>query len=105
MATTIKTHPAQINLGEKTRATKSHASFWKMIEFNRYGIIPMLLIFVVCLSGIAAGVGAPGSALQLSMVAFPTAIMLSLVLAVAPMRAIFFTAIIAVILDLLVLII
>lgn len=107
MSTTVKSHIPQFTVPvekTKTESTAKQRDFWARAEFNRFGIVPMLLIFVVCISGIAAGLGAPGNAFQLSVVAFPTAVALSLVLAVAPMRAIVYSSAIAVFLDLLVMI-
>lgn len=105
MSTATKTHQGEVSTHvEKVTTTAPLSEFWKMMEFNRYGITPLLLIFVVCISGFAAGFGAPGDALQIGIVAFPTCIALALILAVAPMKAIIYTSVIAVILDLFILI-
>lgn len=78
--------------------------FWNKMEFSRYGVISMLVIIIGCLGGIAAAFGAHDSALELSLIAFPTIISLALILAVAPMRAIVYLCSIAIVLDLIVLI-
>lgn len=106
MSTTVKTHQGDFSsTAEKVTATAAPLSeFWKMVEFNRYGITPLLLILMVCMSGIAAGFGAPGDALQIGIVAFPCCIALALILAVAPMKAIIYTSVVALVLDLFVLI-
>lgn len=56
------------------------------LEFNRYGIIGMLFIVVGCLSGIAVGLGAMNSVAQLIMLVIPAMTVLSLILAVGPMK-------------------
>jgi hypothetical protein len=78
--------------------------FWKNAEFNRFGIIPVALLLVACIGGFAASYGAGSSAFRLGMVAFPSIIALALMLAVAPMRLIFWSSAIAIILDLFILI-
>jgi hypothetical protein len=75
------------------------SKFWNSLEFNRFGLIPLLLLIVGCIGGIAAAYGAQASILKLSMIAFPTIISLAMVLAVAPMRIIAFVSAIAILLD------
>ena len=105
MSNTVHTHQGEISgRTEKLATTKTQKDLWELAEFYRYGITPLLLIFMVCISGIAAGFGAPGDALQIAIVALPTCIALALVLAVAPMRTIIYTAAVAVFLDLFILI-
>ncbi len=64
-------------------------------EFNRFGIISMLLIFVVCIGGVAVAVGGLTSALQIGLLIVPTLATLSFILAVGPMRLILYTGITA----------
>ncbi|MBI3135427.1 MAG: hypothetical protein HYZ14_12195 [Bacteroidetes bacterium] len=71
---------------------------------NRYGIISILLLFVGCGGGIAVGLGALDSVIQLIMLVLPTMVALSMILAVAPMRVIVTTSIIAFAIDVLVII-
>ncbi|MDF2449950.1 MAG: hypothetical protein K0R26_2454 [Bacteroidota bacterium] len=103
METTIKAQTRNVSQTSKQLST-SVSPFWEKMEFNRYGIISMLVIFIGCLGGVAASFGAQDDILKLALVAFPTIISLALVLAVAPMRAIFYLSGIAVILDLIILI-
>lgn len=106
MDTTIKSYQnnvsANTNTKTKTKTANSPTNFWSGIEFNRFGIIPLLLVFMTCMGGIAVAYGAESDTLKLSMVVFPTIISLALVLAVAPMRLIIWASSIAFILDLLV---
>jgi hypothetical protein len=55
-------------------------------EFNRFGLIAVILTVVGCLGGIAVGLGAIESTVALTAVIIPTMATLSLLLAVAPMR-------------------
>ena len=83
---------------------KTLTDFWKDVEFNRFGITPVLLLLVACIGGFAASYGAGDSAFRLGMVAFPSMVALALILAVAPMRIIFWSTAIAIILDMFILI-
>lgn len=55
-------------------------------EFNRFGLIAVILTVVGCLGGIAVGLGAIENTVALTAVIIPTMATLSLLLAVAPMR-------------------
>lgn len=100
METTIKSTHKDVLHSE----TRSLSTLWKNMEFNRFGIIAILVVILGCLGGLAASFGAADNLLKLSMVAFPTIISLALVLAVAPMRVIVYVSAIALILDVLVII-
>lgn len=100
METTIKVNQTKTLLGVK-QATASN--LWKNAEFNRFGIIAILVLVIGCAGGIAAAFGAQADALKIGLVAFPSIITLALILAVAPMRAIFFASAIAFILDIVIL--
>lgn len=73
-------------------------------DTNRYGIISILLLFVGCGGGVAVGLGALTSIPQLIMLVLPTMIALSMILAVAPMKAIVYTSLIAFSIDILVIV-
>jgi hypothetical protein len=68
-------------------------------EFNRFGIISMLILVIGCIGGIAVGLGAINYTSTLIMVVVPTMTTLSLLLAVAPMKWIYYAATISVIID------
>ena len=70
-------------------------------EFNRFGIIAVVLLVVGCLGGVAVGLGAVENVITLSMVVIPTMATLSLLLAVAPVKQILAAATIATIIDIL----
>ena len=82
-------------------APKVKSLFWEKAEEMRFGIVPAILTIVVCISGIAGAFAAELGTLQLSIVGFPTAIFIATIIAVAPMRAIFSLAFVAVAIDLL----
>ena len=109
METTIQTNPVSIshstikavNVGVKT---VTFSDFWKNAEFNRFGIIAMLLVIVTCLGGLAAAVAVNESTWQLAMVASSAMLVEALILAVTPMRTIVIASVISVTISLLVII-
>lgn len=104
MNTFAKTNQNRLTINEvKTETkTKVQSDFWKKAEENRFGITPMVLVVMACMGGVAAATGILESWVKLAAVAFPATISLAMILAVAPMKAIYVTAVIAVIMDLLV---
>jgi hypothetical protein len=100
-------HANQSNLTsvkDKTHVATAGAEsdFWKHAEFNRFGIISVLLIVVACLGGLAAATAIERSTLQLVLVAIPVMIVESLILAVMPMRYIFLASLVSLIISLIV---
>lgn len=73
-------------------------------EFNRFGLICVILTVVGCMGGTAVGMGAIGSTFSLTMVTIPTMLTLSLLLAVSPMRWILSAAALSVGIDLIMII-
>ncbi|MFM2037639.1 MAG: hypothetical protein RL432_578 [Bacteroidota bacterium] len=70
------------------------------LEFNRYGMIALIILIVGCLGGLAMGLGAVKHTATLILVVVPTMLTLSLLLAVAPMRWIYAAGISALSIDL-----
>ena len=68
------------------QTTGSDEIFGANTEFNRYGLISVILLIVGCSGGIAVGLGAIGSVITITLVVIPTMTTLSLLLAVAPMK-------------------
>ena len=68
-------------------------------EFNRFSVISAILIFVGCLGGVNVGVGGLSSTWQLVATVVPTMATLSFILSVAPMKLILGTAVLATIID------
>lgn len=71
------------------------------LEFNRFGVISIVLLIVGCLGGLTVGFGAVKEVWSLTLIVIPTMVTLSLLIAVAPMRYIMTAGITAVIIDLL----
>jgi hypothetical protein len=84
---------------------KAHKSkFEKLLsdsEFNRFGLICVILTIVGCLGGIAVGMGALGNTLATTIIIIPTMVTLSLLLAVAPMKWIMMAGIVSSTIDIL----
>ena len=72
-------------------------------EYNRFGLIAVLILLVGCLGGITVGQGAINDTWALILVVIPTMLTLSLLLAVAPMKWIYIAAAISVGIDLILL--
>ncbi|MFT5777878.1 MAG: hypothetical protein ACI837_000826 [Crocinitomicaceae bacterium] len=68
-------------------------------EFNRFFIISIALIIVACMGGLAVGFGGIAAVWSLILILIPTMTTLSLLLAVAPMRYIIFSAASSIIID------
>jgi hypothetical protein len=73
-------------------------------EYNRFGLIAVLILLVGCLGGITVGMGAIKDTWALILVVLPTMLTLSLLLAVAPMKWIYRAASISVAIDVLLII-
>jgi len=80
---------------------RSEQNVLKESEFNRFGLISIILLVVGCVGGIAVGLGAIKYVFTLVLVVVPTMMTLSLLLAVAPMKWIWRGAIISVSIDML----
>ena len=78
----------------KTKATEAKSSsstlgkLYEYAEFNRYGIYAILLLFNMCLGGIAVGLGAMDSVVELSILVVSAMTLLTFILAVQPMKII-----------------
>lgn len=104
METTIESNQTRSKSRTEKVSSSTTNAFWEKMEFSRFGIISMLVVFLGCVGGMAASYGAQDNTLKLALIAFPTIISLALVLAVAPMRAILYLSGVAVLLDLIILI-
>ena len=72
-------------------------------EYNRFGLIAVLILLIGCLGGITVGMGAIRDTGALILVVLPTMLTLSLLLAVAPMKWIYKAASISILIDVLLL--
>lgn len=73
-------------------------------EFNRFGIISAALTVVGCMGGIAVGMGGIQHVWSLILILIPTMTCLSMILSVGPMKAIVYSGIAAIVIDVLLLI-
>ena len=85
---------------QRAQATSTPANFFAELEAGRYGYGPMLLVVMVCLGGIAAAFAVQESEAKLMAVALSTVMVEILLVAVAPMRIIFWFAVVAFLIDL-----
>jgi hypothetical protein len=108
MATVIQTHAVKQSVNPQVSIssvkTNTLSKFWQNLETNRFGIIAMLLVVVVCIAGVAAAVAVQRSTFQLLAITLSTMAVEALVLAVMPMRSVFIASVISVVISLLVII-
>jgi hypothetical protein len=79
-------------------------SLFSKAEFNRFGIICVVLTIVGCLGGIVVGLGAINDTFALVSVVLPTMVTLSLLIAVAPMNYLLYSATLSILIDLILLV-
>ncbi len=84
----------------KVTSTNKAAAIWDYLEENRFGMTPVFLVFAACLGGFAAAVTIKYSLVMLSIVGLTTGIVEVLLIAVAPMRVIFWFVVLAMLVDL-----
>jgi hypothetical protein len=75
-------------------------AFWERLERDRFGMTPVFLVLAACLGGFAAAVTVQYSILMLCIVGLATGLVEVMLIAVAPMRIIFWFLVAAVLLDL-----
>lgn len=78
------------------------SSFIQTSEFNRFGLITLVILIIGCMGGIAVGMGAIDYVSTLAAIVFPTMITLSLVLSVSPMKWILTGTVACVFIDLII---
>lgn len=72
---------------------------FEYLEKNRFGLMVLFILLVGCFAGIAVGLGALTQVFSLIILAFTTMTALSMMLAVAPIRAVVYTSLIAIAAD------
>jgi len=102
MDTLIKSHIAVSAVAEnkKTKTTSLLSSFFAELEQMRFGFVGLIATVVVALGGIAAAYAVQGSSAELMAVAASTVLVETLIIAVAPMRLIFWASVAAILVDL-----
>ena len=94
MKTAVNTHPNQAQkitkrpIGDGTpKAQVAFLSRAEALEFNRYGIMAMLLIVIGCLGGVSVYfMWEEFSVVQLAVIAISTVVPMSYMLALMPMK-------------------
>lgn len=87
-----------IQLSKQKSASKNvelpniFTKFFGDIEFNRYGLIAVIILAVVCTASVAVGLGSMTNPVEIAFLIFPCVFTLSFILAVAPMKLIMYTA-------------
>ncbi len=84
---------------EKQGQQSAEVIFAKNTEFNRFGLICAVILVVGCSGGLAVGLGGVQYVGTLVAAVVPTMITLSLLLAVAPMKYIMTSGVIATIIN------
>ncbi len=82
----------------------SNSKLMQYAEFNKFGVMSMLLIFVGCLGGVTVGLSGFQSDFALISVIIPTMTMLALILSIQPIKYILIAGLIATTIDILILI-
>lgn len=83
----------------ENRTEFSNGTILQQSEFNRFGVISMLILIIGCLGGIAVGLGGINHTFSLILIIIPTMTTLSFLLAVAPMKWILTAATLSVFID------
>lgn len=104
MNTLAKTNRAAATVRTRKITVAPANHFWAELENSRFALIPVILVITACIGGIAAGFGTNNSTFELAVVSISTVIPFGLLLAVAPMKPVFYLSVLALVLDLLVLI-
>jgi hypothetical protein len=105
MATqSIQNKPMQEHQDTIVTKVNQNKSWEEDAEFNRFGLISVILLIVGCLGGITVGMGAIDYIWSLILVIIPTMTTLSLLLAVAPMRYIFYATTVSIVIDIILLV-
>ncbi len=74
-------------------------------NLNRYGISALMLIAVGCMGGVVVGTGGLEKVFQLAIVAVTTMFSLSMMLAIAPMKWVILSGVVAILVDIIFIII
>lgn len=97
-----RTQIASLTVNEK----QDNAKTWTVnsLEETRFGLVPILITIVACMGGFAAAFGTNTyEVMRLALIVFPTMAVLTLILAVMPMKYIVYVSAVAVAIDVLLL--
>lgn len=103
MSVTLNQNRAHVSATvSRQSATAATSRFWEELEFHRFSFTPFVLVVMACIGGLAAAVAAGKSEWTLLAVAFSTGAIEIMIMSVAPMRWIVWTAVLALAVDLVV---
>ncbi len=94
METLAKEYVVPVSIETKSETKISTSDFWEEMEFNRFGIVSLLLVFSVCFGSITVAYTINNPA-GLLLGVFSTGLVLISILAIAPMRIILTMGVIA----------
>ncbi|MCC7301845.1 MAG: hypothetical protein IT233_04305 [Bacteroidia bacterium] len=80
--------------------TATALSYWEEMEQQRFGLVPVILLIIGCLGGVAAGFANDAGVLPLLLVLLPTMVAMCIILAVMKMKFIVQSSSVAVLIDL-----
>ena len=100
MPTTLSTTKSADATATAEIKTVVQSAFWDNLEKSRFGYMPMILLVIAVLGGLAAAFALKMNIWALFAVVFPTIICFCFMLAMMPMRVIIRTAAVAVVIDL-----
>ena len=102
METTILSQKYSKNVAvaeAKTATANKLNEFWSNLEYNRFGLVPVLIVVVACIGGIAGAFAIQMSPIRLATVVLSTGLTEAFILGMLPMRTIFITAVISVLIS------
>jgi hypothetical protein len=102
METLIQQATLSTSINVKEKEVKAPSTIWAQAEQMRFGLSPAILTIVVCISSIAAAFAILSGVSMLVLVGLPTAVFISCIIALAPMRIIFGMALLTILLDVMV---
>ena len=73
--------------------------FWSTLEYNRFGMVPVLIVVVACLGGIAAAFAIQVSPIRLATVVLSTGMTEAFILGMLPMRTVMITAVVSLVIS------
>jgi|SRR5688572_5954880 len=85
----------------KTASVNKLDEFWSTLEYNRFGMVPVLIVIVACVGGIAAAFAIQMSPIRLATVVFSTGLTEAFILGMLPMRTVVITAVVSLLVSLL----
>jgi hypothetical protein len=101
MNTAFKTQTLHAGSKSVAKTQAKTSAFWQSMEYNRYGLTPIIIIAVICLGSVAAGVAnTTMDAAKIVTVSMAAVLTLTSILAVLPMKVIAYLSALSILIDL-----